>query len=441
MQYFKISSSSVLLLAICLVIGLWDRSQSQALLADIFSMPLGYNNEPEYGPRIIIQNDITYENTSYGVQNPGLGSQITCFGIEWSQIYHAGVDLYRADGTDTVSSTVTAVANGQVVFAKDENYPGYVVIIKHDDPFDDPNNPKPIYSVYGHLDENSVVVNEGDFVLRGQVLGTVKLKENNDSHLHFEVRYFEDGGNIYPNYPNCNGTTGKVGKGYTYPEHPDDFPTPGMGYTDPLTLIRSRSGEFLPLVRDDPPPTVTPTPLPTATPTLTPTPTPIPCVAGVNLVQNGDFEDPSRWALWVSDTPNLIIPYEASPNDYALVMGYENSVDQTVYQTITIPSVVRSVDIKFQLYVRTFEVLPIDFDYLYVDVVGNTGVTAASLLHTPFAPFTNRSPGGQWTQQTLHVDDAAQIHVPIRLQFHATTSWAFATAFYVDNVQLITGCQ
>lgn len=449
MQYFKISIGAALLLAICLSLGLRGRSHSQALQTDIFSMPLGYNNGQEYGSRLIIQNGVTYEDTSYGAQNPGLGNQITCFGIEWSRLYHAGVDLYRSDGTSTTGDEIVAVANGEVVFADFVNYPGNVVIVKHNDPFDDSNPPKYIYSVYSHLDTPLNVV-EGQFVTRGQVIGTVleQIKSGiDDSHLHFEVRYFEDGGNIYPNYPNCNGTTGKAGKGYTYPEYPDNFPTPGLGYTDPLAFIRSRSGLFLPLVDKAPTPTITPTPtetatpLPTPTPTLTPTPTPIPCVAGVDLVQNGDFEDPNRWSLWVSDTPNLINPYKDSPNDYALVMGYENSADQTVYQTITVPPGVQMIDIKFQLYIRTLEVLPIDFDYLYVDVVGNTDVTASSLLHAPFAPFTNRSPGGQWTQQTLHVADVAALNAPLRLKFHATTNWALATAFYLDNVQMMTGCQ
>ena len=108
--------------------------------------------------------------------NPGLvdidGKDIiTCFDIAWTQVYHAGVDLYHANGTDEAGDEVTAVANGKVVFAKAENYPGSVVIIKHNDPFNDPNNPKPIYSVYGHLNDDSIVVHEGDFVSRGTSLG------------------------------------------------------------------------------------------------------------------------------------------------------------------------------------------------------------------------------------------------------------------------------
>ncbi len=439
MRHTRITFTFTIIFSICLIMGLWVRSQSQALVIDIFSMPLGYDDGFIYSP---------HPNTFYGMHNVGLQGLSTCFGVDWYQLYHSGVDLYRSDGASTVGAKVTAVANGSVVFAQDIPYPGYVVIVKHDDPFDDPNNPKYIFSMYGHLESSNV--QEGDLVSRGDVLGTVKYKPEgplDDSHLHFEIRYFEDASNIYPSNTICNGKTGKAGAGYTYPEHPDDFPMPGMGYTDPLTFITNRGGLFLPMVNKDPTPTITPTPtetatpLPTATPTATPTSTPIPCVAGVNLVQNGNFEDPARHHLWVSDTPNLINAYQNAPNDYLLVMGYEENVMQTVYQTLTIPPGVRSVAIKFQLFVRTREWLPQDHDYLFVDLVSHGDVAGAALLHDPFPPFTNRSPTEQWTQQILHVDDVATLNAPLRLRFYATTDWSWATAFSIDNVQLITVCQ
>ena len=430
-------------IVLCLLIGLKTRSYSQALPADIFSMPLGYHDESTYAP---------HPNTLYGIQNPGLNGMGSCFGIDFGQLYHAGVDLYKLDGTSAADSEATAVANGIVIFAQDVNYPGSVVVIKHDDPFDDPNNPKPIYSVYAHL--NNVYVSTEQAIMRGDSVGTIRKNLDpgfDDSHLHFEIRYFEDGGNLYTNYPNCNGTTGKAGKGYTYPEHPDNFPAPEWGYTDPLAFIHNRSPVYLPIIHQAPSPTptltptITPTPTKTATSTPTATPTPIPCVAGVDLVQNGDFTDPARHDLWVSNQPDtaLIYPYVTTPEpNYGLLMGYENSVDQTIYQTITVPPAVKSADIQFWLYVRTQEILPIAFDYLYVDLIGDAGaVMGASLLHEPFAPFTNRTPQGEWRQQILHVDDIELINMPIRLHFHATTNWALATAFYVDNVQLITRCQ
>ena len=88
--------------------------------------------------------------------------------------------------------------------------------------------------------------------------------EGYDSHLHFEIRYFEDGTHIYE--PQCSGYP--PGRGYTYPDHPDDFPVTG-GYTDPTNFLISQGlGGFLPLVVN-PPPTATSTR--TGTPTRTPT--------------------------------------------------------------------------------------------------------------------------------------------------------------------------
>lgn len=80
--------------------------------------------------------------------------------------------------------------------------------------------------------------------MRGQRLGTV-LDQSDNSHLHWEIRYFADGNNIYPNYPNCNGASAP-GRGYTYPEHPDNFPSSTAGYTDPFTFVTNHAGVFLP---------------------------------------------------------------------------------------------------------------------------------------------------------------------------------------------------
>jgi hypothetical protein len=48
-----------------------------------------------------------------------------------------------------------------------------------------------------------------------------------DSPLHFELRRFYSARDIYHAHPACNGLI--PGRGYTYPELPDDFPAPGAG--------------------------------------------------------------------------------------------------------------------------------------------------------------------------------------------------------------------
>ncbi len=406
-----------------------------------YSQPLGYMSQILYGP---------YPLTRFGVQNSTLLNTDTCFldnvgvPIKWPKLFHTGTDWFALDDDSAVGDPVTAIADGSVEWVSvGAVYPGETVIIKHLDP-----ELGTLYSVYMHLDY-TIKVQIGDIVNQGTQIGEVIAQTYiladgtsvDNSHLHWEVRTFADA-NQQAWFPHsCDGSV--AGEGYTK-DDPIQY-----GYIDPDSIFNSNV--FLPLISKPPTPTITPTPtetatpLPTATPTATPTPTPIPCVAGVNLVQNGDFEDPARHYLWVSSNPDLalIYPYVTTPApNSGLVMGLENNAEQAIYQTITVPPGARSVEIKFWLYVETNEVLPWDLDYLYVDVIDGQTVLGASLLHEPFTPFTNRfNPASTWQQQSLHVDDIETIDMPVHLQFRATTNWLLATQFIVDHVQLITGCQ
>ncbi len=111
-----------------------------------------------------------------------------------------------------------------------------------------------IFSMYGHVANVSVIV--GDSVARGQQIATVLnqgyvgrtpgLHPSWDSHLHFEMRWMQDAGNIYEpgtnaynyNYPAC--TWAYPGRGYTYRISPDAYPYPDAGYVDPTDFITAR---------------------------------------------------------------------------------------------------------------------------------------------------------------------------------------------------------
>jgi murein DD-endopeptidase MepM/ murein hydrolase activator NlpD len=184
--------------------------------------------------------DKLIENTDYDVQNPDMKG-ITCFGVGWEKLWHAGQDLYRTDGKSTAGAEVTAIADGTVAYADPNlNYPGLVVILEHSV---DGNK---LYSVYAHLDDNSLEVAKGDAVKRGQMLGAVMKQRytgrypehhpsGDDSHLHLEVRRFLNARKIYLDAPACNGLL--VGRGYTYPARPSDFPARGEGHVDPADAI------------------------------------------------------------------------------------------------------------------------------------------------------------------------------------------------------------
>ncbi|MBI5822475.1 MAG: M23 family metallopeptidase [Chloroflexi bacterium] len=204
------------------------------------------------------------EDTDYGVKNPDLLGTKICWGdnVPWSTLYHAGEDLYHPDSSQSAAGkVVTAIANGRVVDVNDTlNYPAAAIVIEHTLP-----SQQKVYSVYMHLLD--VNVQRWDIVSVGTPLGIVRRNpyegnylefhqqtyDSDDSHIHFEIRYFPDAREIYSGeLAGCNKGD-MAGRAYTPPDiHPDNFPAPGQGYTDPTDFINSHSGS--PAT-----PTVTPT--------------------------------------------------------------------------------------------------------------------------------------------------------------------------------------
>ena len=219
--------------------------QEELPIARVFSPPLGFRDSMTYTTRITYVDGKLVQNTDYGIFNPELAGS-TCFRMPWNRTYHAGEDLYRADDKSTEGMEVTSVAAGKVRYANPfSNYPGLVVIVEHR-----LLSEKTVYSVYSHLAYDTLAVTAGDIVTRGQQIGTVLPMKytglypqhnpsvDDDAHLHFEMRHFYDASDISESHEACNGIV--PGRGYTYPEHPDDFPARGSGYADPTTFIRER---------------------------------------------------------------------------------------------------------------------------------------------------------------------------------------------------------
>ncbi len=181
------------------------------------------------------QWNIITSDTRYGVRNFSLpGSPRKCWNVTWPRLLHSGIDLYRLDGQDAADTPVVAVADGSVAYYDPSYtaYPGRVVILSH--PLSDG---RAIYSMYAHL--GSVLVTQGQVIARGQPVGTV-LYQPDDSHLHFELRWFLNGTWIYPSSTSCNGLV--YGRGYTYLIHPDDFPATDHGYVDADAFIQAHGG-------------------------------------------------------------------------------------------------------------------------------------------------------------------------------------------------------
>jgi murein DD-endopeptidase MepM/ murein hydrolase activator NlpD len=89
------------------------------------------------------------------------------------QSFHEGID-FPAD----VGTTVEAAASGKVVFA--DVHPAYGKMIEID-------HGNGLVSRYAHC--SALLVNEGDFVMRGQIIAKVGTTgRSTGPHLHFEVR-------------------------------------------------------------------------------------------------------------------------------------------------------------------------------------------------------------------------------------------------------------
>ena len=117
---------------------------------------------------------------------------------EFGQSKHLGEDWNGIGGGDTdLGDPVYSVSNGYVSFAEKVCCGwGNIVRIVHKFP----NHPEYpfVESFYAHLDEMDV--KEGDFIKRGQRLGTIGNADGKYSaHLHLEIRNFIDMG-VGPGY-------------------------------------------------------------------------------------------------------------------------------------------------------------------------------------------------------------------------------------------------
>lgn len=121
------------------------------------------------------------------------------FGIQTEEVFHSGLDIGGAPGSGIVN--IIAAKDGIVVYPEANSVMdcpssnttstcgggyGNYVIIQHSD-----GN----YTLYAHLDANSITVTAGESVEQGQVIAKMGSSGNSTgTHLHFEVR---EGQNTY----------------------------------------------------------------------------------------------------------------------------------------------------------------------------------------------------------------------------------------------------
>lgn len=175
----------------------------------------------------------------YDVNNAALSGNSKCYGVPMSLLWHAGEDWAAAPTTP-----INAVARGVVTYIG-FGYPGAVVIIEH--LLADGTH---IWSMYGDLDDKKLLVSVGSSVVDGQTVASgllpQKLNGQDNTHLHWEMRFFADGSGINTAKKYTASCSGPAGPGYTWPGHPDGFIAnggagPTYRWTNPSAFVRSHS--------------------------------------------------------------------------------------------------------------------------------------------------------------------------------------------------------
>ena len=391
-------------------------------VAAVFTYPLRSSAGVNYGVPIgIVIGGTHMEWLGYAVRNLDQW-RIKCYGVDWSRMLHAGEDWYRQDylTANTAGAPVYAVADG-VVERHDPgiSYPGNVVLIRHRLP-----DGRAIYSMYGHVANVRVV--QGQLVSRGQQIATVfnqgyvgRTPNRHpawDSHLHFEMRWIRDAGNIYVpaanaygyNYPSC--TYLYPGRGYTYLVHPDDYPHPGAGYVDGSNFIAARLEEA-----------------------------PSGCQPA-ELVANGGFESGPPGTPWVAtNSQNRADPliYRSRPRTgrWGGWLGNVLNYRDRLAQVIQVPAGSVAAVLTFWRFVQSSEPAGNSDDRMLVSLAAPDGSPIGPLLVVSSAMQRN-----VWVRQTVTFNLAGYSHPTATLSFGSENNGKNASSFFVDDVSLVRGC-
>lgn len=397
-------------------------------VATVFSYPLLPGNGVTYGvPEGMISGGTHIEWLDYAIRNLDQW-RVKCYGVDWSRMLHTGEDWYRSDylTANTAGSPVYAVADGVVERHNPGiSYPGNVVLIRHRLP--DGRN---IYSMYGHVANVRVV--QGQQVTRGQQIATVlnqgytgrtpNRHPSWDSHMHFEMRWFLDGTNIYVpstnaygyNFPSC--TYAYPGRGYTYIISPSDYPYPGQGYVDGSDFIAARTQE--------PPPGCKPD----------------------ELILNGGFESGPPGTPWVaSNSLNRVDPliYKSRPKTglwggwLGNVLNYQDTLTQIMQPAGGFEPIAGAGQylLSFWRYVQSAEPAGNGDDRMVVTMTAPDGTP----IGTPFT-LSTAAQRNVWIRESIPFNLSGYAPAAATLSLTGINDANNKSSFFIDDVSFRRQC-
>jgi hypothetical protein len=147
------------------------------------------------------------------------------------------------------------------------------------------------------------------------------------------------------------------------------------------------------------------------------------------LIVNGGFE--TNTTPWVRATNYLwtgssTVAHTGTGYAYA---GTVNSIDTTMYQTITIPTTATGTLTFWTRIITNEGTTTTVYDKMMVEVRNTSGTVLGTL-----ATYSNANYNTAWAQKTLSL--AAYKGQTVRLTFHVTTDSSLTTNFRVDDVSV-----
>ena len=151
-------------------------------------------------------------------------------------------------------------------------------------------------------------------------------------------------------------------------------------------------------------------------------------------IQNGDFEAGSAyWTLGGATIISTLTPHSGS---YSAWLGGYNNANDTLYQTIAIPSTgptgqpIVHARLSYYWYMSTEETSTSnDYDFLYVRIRNIYGSTLRQVQ-----VMTNRSTKDTWVLSSFDVSEF--IGQTVQIYFQATTDSSLKSSFFIDDVSL-----